>query len=136
MQEFFARAALPPTAAIEALDWGCTLRVAQTFAQAPAHVAIRAHHVRVRPAGKFDDATRRENIFPCRLVAMTETPFRVTLDLRIIGNIGGPAESERASAAEFQIQAEVFKQEWDSFRDLPQPWLVELSPERVFLLPD
>ena len=131
----FSRARRAPDGLIEALDWGCRLRVSQPFARPPEYIAIRAHHVRVLPVGEFK-AERRENIFPCRLVAMTETPFRVTLDLRIIGNMGGPAESEPASGAEFQIQAEVFKQQWDSFRDVPQPWLVELSPERVFLLPD
>jgi molybdate transport system permease protein len=131
----FSRARRAADGSIEALDWGCKLRVTQPFAQPPAHVAIRAHHVRVRPAGEFA-AQRRENLFPCRLVAMTETPFRVTLDLRVIGNFAGAAESARENPAEFQIQAEVFKQEWEAFRDLPQPWLIELAPERVFLLPD
>lgn len=131
----YSRARRAADGSIEALDWGCKLRVAQPFAKPPAHVAIRAHHVRVRPAGE-SKAERRENVFPCRLVAMTETPFRVTLDLRVIGNIGEHAEGTPADAADFQIQAEVFKQQWESFRDLPQPWLVELAPERVFLLPD
>jgi molybdate transport system permease protein len=38
--------------------------------------------------------------------------------------------------ADFHVQAEVFKQEWESFRNLPQPWQVELAPDRLFLLPD
>jgi molybdate transport system ATP-binding protein/molybdate transport system permease protein len=112
---------------VEALDWGCTLRVAQKFATMPEHVAIRAHHVRVHPPRNFADG-HSENIFPCWLAAMTETPFRVTLDLRI----GSPA----ASPADFHLQAEAFKQEWESFRDLPQPWAIELAEDRVFLLPD
>jgi molybdate transport system permease protein len=131
----YSRARRAADGSIEALDWGCKLRVAQPFAKPPAHVAIRAHHVRVRPP-EASKAERRENMFPCRLVAMTETPFRVTLDLLVIGDTGEFAEGAPANAADFQIQAEVFKQQWDSFRDLPQPWLVELSPERVFLLPD
>jgi molybdate transport system permease protein len=67
-------------------------------------------------------------VFPCWLAAMTETPFRVTLDLRI----GAPP----VSVADFHLQAEVFKQEWESFRDLPQPWAMELGADRVFLLAD
>jgi len=59
---------------------------------------------------------------------MSETPFRVTLDLRI----GSPA----ASPTDFHVQAEVFKQEWESFRDLPQPWAIELAADRLFLLQD
>jgi molybdate transport system permease protein len=111
---------------IEALDWGCTLQVAQTLARPPQHVAIRAHHIRVHAPGAAPEAC--ENIFACWLAALTETPFRVTLDLRI----GGPP----ASPADFHVQAEVFKREWESFRNIPQPWQVELSPERLFLLPD
>jgi molybdate transport system permease protein len=112
---------------VEALDWGCTLRVTQEFEQALKHVAIRAHHVRIYPAGKRSPENC-ENIFPCWLAAMTETPFRVTLDLRIGAPPAGPAD--------FHLQAEIFKQEWESFCDLPQPWEAELAADRVFLLPD
>jgi molybdate transport system permease protein len=131
----FSRARRAADGSIEALDWGCRLRVSQPFAKQPAHVAIRAHHVRVRPAGE-STGERRGNVFPCRLVAMTETPFRVTLDLRLIGNMEGYSEAAPANAPDYQLQAEVFKQQWEAFRDLPQPWLVELAPELVFLLAD
>jgi len=120
---------------VEALDWGCALRVTQPFAKPLARVAIRAHHIRVRAAGE-SAAPPRENIFPCTLAAMAETPFRVTLDLRIIGNADGGNETPPTNAADFHVQAEVFKQEWDAFRNLPQPWQVELPPDRLFLLPD
>jgi molybdate transport system permease protein len=123
----FSRARLSSDGCVEALDWGCTLRVVQRLAKAPAHVAIRAHHVRVHPARELE-IQNRVNIFPCWLAAMTETPFRVTLDLRT----GAPP----SNAGDFHLQAEVFKQEWESFRDMPQPWAVELSPDRVFLLPE
>ena len=124
----YSRARRLPDGCIEALDWGCKLAVEQEFAAAPEHVAIRAHHIRVHPPQYFDARETRQNIFPCRLVNMTETPFRVTLDLRI-----GLAP---ASSTEFHVQAEVFKQEWEMFRELPQPWAVELAADRLFLLPD
>jgi molybdate transport system permease protein len=123
----FSRARRLSNGRVEALDWGCTLSVAQPFATPPAHVAIRAHHVRVH-AGQKSTEENRENAFSCWLAAMTETPFRVTLDLRI----GAPP----ASPADFHLQAEVFKQEWESFRDRPQPWTVELGADRLFLLRD
>jgi len=41
-----------------------------------------------------------------------------------------------AAACDFQLQAEVFKQEWEAFRNLPQPWMVELAADRLFLLQD
>jgi molybdate transport system permease protein len=123
----FSRARRLSDGRVEALDWRCALRVAQEAAAPPGHVAIRAHHVRVRPAQE-SGAENSENVFPCWLAAMTETPFRVTLDLRI--------GSAPASAADFHLQAEVFKREWESFRDVPQPWAVELAADRVFLLPE
>jgi ABC-type sulfate/molybdate transport systems ATPase subunit len=123
----FSRARRLSDGRVEALDWGCTLRVTQKFAELPQHVAIRAHHVRVHLAQK-SNLQNSENVFPCWLAAMTETPFRVTLDLRI----GTPP----ASPAEFHLQAEVFKTEWESFRDLPQPWAIELAADRLFLLQD
>jgi ABC-type sulfate/molybdate transport systems ATPase subunit len=120
----FSRAHRTADGFVEALDWGCALRVTQELANPPEHVAIRAHHIRVHAA----TAPGHENIFPCWLAAITETPFRVTLDLRI----GDPP----ASPTDFHVQAEVFKQEWDAFRNLPQPWQVELASDRLFLLPD
>jgi ABC-type sulfate/molybdate transport systems ATPase subunit len=114
---------------VQAVDWGCTLRVTQQLSKPPGHVAIRAHHVRVRASNEAAGG-QRENVFPCWLVAMTETPFRVTLDLRI-----GPASAE-AMAGDFHVQAEVFKQEWESFCDAPQPWEIQLPALRLFLLPD
>jgi molybdate transport system permease protein len=122
----FSRASRVAYGLIEALDWGCKLRVTQQFAKLPTHVAIRAHHIRVRAQDSSPE--NHNNLFPCWLAAMTETPFRVTLDLRI----GSPP----AKVADFHVQAEVFKQEWEAFRNLPQPWQVELAPDRLFLLPD
>ena len=121
----FSRARRTASGRVEALDWGCAVLVDQPFANAPEHVAIRAHHIRLRTA---EQVANCENIFPCWLAAMTETPFRVTLDLKL----GGPP----ANPADFHLQAEVFKQEWETFRDLPQPWRVEIPPDRLFLLPD
>src|SRR3984893_2993309 len=122
----FSRARRAADGFVEALDWGCMLRVTQEFAKPPEHVAIRAHHIRVH--APVTPAKGGDNTLPCWLAAMTETPFRITLDLRI----GGPP----ARPAAFHVQAEVFKQEWEAFRNLPQPWQIELAPDRLFLLPD
>ena len=75
---------------------------------------------------------------PCWLAAMTETPFRVTLDLWIGDPPAVSAVVPRMAEAggKFHVQAEIFKQEWVRFRDAAQPWQIELPPERLFLLPD
>ncbi len=127
----FSRARRAANGKIEAIDWGCDLRVAQELAGIPEHVAIRAHHIRIHPSsGATSGAAQesRDNVFPCWLAAISETPFRVTLDLRIGGPPAGPAD--------FHVHAEVFKQEWEAFRRTQQPWQAQLPPEWIFLLAD
>jgi molybdate transport system permease protein len=123
----FSRARPLPDGRIEALDWGCTLQVTQEPAKPPQHVAIRAHHVRVHASPKIV-LDHGANVFPCWMAAATESPFRVTLDLCVAVPPAAPNE--------FHLQAEVSKTEWESFRDLPQPWSIELAKDNLFLLPD
>jgi molybdate transport system permease protein len=136
----FSRARAATSNEVEALDWGCRLRVAQPVPATLGHVAIRAHHIRVHAAGPRDDAVAssnaardiasnaEENSFPCWLAAATEAPFRVTLYLRL--------NTPSSASTDFHVQAEISKDEWESFKDQPQPWRVELAPDRLFLLPD
>jgi ABC-type sulfate/molybdate transport systems ATPase subunit len=160
----YSRARRDASGMIDATDWGCTLRVTQKFSKQPGHIAIRAHHIRVHPPGPASAKAMagmpaspiareggpatdgRDNVFPCWLVAMTETPFRVTLDLRI-GSASAEATADEsaqafakegmpANAATFHVQAEVYKQEWEAFCDLPQPWQMELPADRLILFPE
>ncbi len=54
----FSRAQAQDTRCLQALDWGCTLRVAREIPRASPEVAIRAHHIRVTPA----DAARQQSL--------------------------------------------------------------------------
>jgi molybdate transport system permease protein len=133
----FSRARHASDGSVEAIEWGCKLRVAQPTPATLGHIAIRAHHVRVHAADAPNlssgaitdaDADGGENTFPCWLAAATEAPFRVTLYLRL--------HAPSASSSDYHLQAEVSKDLWETFKELPQPWRVELSPDRLFLLPD
>ena len=122
----FSRARPISANTVEALDWNCQLRVARPIAAPAAHVGIRAHHI------DFADAVPGEssgvNTFPCWLVRASETPFRITLFLRLHHPPDG--------SGEHHLQAEVFKEKWARFKDLPQPWRVRLSPDSLFQLPE
>jgi molybdate transport system permease protein len=127
----FSRARAISDHLIEALDWGCRLRVTHVPARPAAHVGIRAHHIDfVEPASERapENPEEGDNLFPCWLVRSSETPFRITLYLRLHQP---PVES-----GEHHLQAEVFKEKWERFRDRPQPWHVRLSPDSLFLLPE
>lgn len=125
----FSRARAVEAGMIDALDWGCRLRLAQTLAGEVAHVGIRAHHIDfVEPRG---GSAEEDNVFPCWLARSSETPFRITLYLRLHRPPGGSGE---AAAAE--LQAEVFKEKWSLFRERPFPWHIRLAPESLFVMPD
>jgi molybdate transport system permease protein len=111
---------------VEALDWACRLRLAQMPATPPNFIGIRAHHIDFLETTA--EAAGEQNIFPCWIVRTSETPFRITLFLSL--------DSARAAAGEAHLQAEVFKEKWERFRDRPQPWRVRLAPESLFAMPE
>jgi molybdate transport system permease protein len=121
----FSRARAISGTTLEALDWDCSLSTAYPLPSSVAHVGLRAHHIEfVTPEGS---GPAGENVFPCWPVRTSETPFRVTLFLRLHR---APAEGE-----EPHLQAEVLKEKWEHFRGHPLPWHVRLSPDSLFALP-
>jgi molybdate transport system permease protein len=120
------RAQANPDGTVEALDWACRLRLSQPLGAAPKYIGIRAHHIDfLETAG---EAAAEPNVFPCWVVRTSETPFRITLFLSL--------DRLRAEAGEAQLQAEVFKEKWERFRDRPLPWRVRLAPESLFAMPE
>jgi molybdate transport system permease protein len=109
--------------AVEARDWDCTLRLAQSVPLPTGYVGIRAHHIEFAEAG---EDLGGENTFPCWLVQSSETPFRITLFV----SLQQPSSQPQAQGT--QLQAEVPKEKWQRFRDKPVPWHVRLLGDAVF----
>jgi molybdate transport system permease protein len=119
-----SRAKADPDGRSDALDWGCRLRVDHTQVKAPKYVGIRAHHIDFTEAAS--PTADKDNVFPCRLSQSSETPFRITLLLTLDSRMD-------ASNQDF-LQAEVFNEKWQRFRNLPFPWHAHLPPEALFLM--
>lgn len=49
---------------------------------------------------------------------------------------GSESQEPGNATAEFDLQAEVFKEKWERFRDQPQPWHIRLAPSSLFLMPE
>jgi molybdate transport system permease protein len=112
---------------IEAQDWGCVLQVANVIPENIAQIGIRAHQVQFLEIVKAsEDSFQRTNTFPCWLSATRETPHRMTLYLKL--------HSPPISFTDYQIQAEIFKENWILLKDLPLPWSIYLDPARLILL--
>ena len=122
----FSRARMNADGSVEALDWNCRLRAEQTISKPPAFLGIRAHHIHF--VESMPEGASSENVLPCWLVRASETPFRITLYLSL--------RPPLAETSAYDLQAEVFKEKWQRFRDLPHPWHVRLSPDSLFLMPE
>ena len=108
---------------IRATDWNCELRVLRGSEQGK-HVGIRAHHVVLGDAATRGDA----NGFPAWVVSTSETPFRVTVYLRL---------HVAPNAGELpHLQAELYRENYEQLKSKPMPWRVELPPGKLFTVPD
>jgi len=116
----FSRALTKASQQVEAVDWGCTLRVIEPLPDQFSCVGIRAHQL------TFTNNSSQENTFPCWLVRTIETPHRMTLFLKL--------HSSHHSPNDFHLQAEVFKGKWVTIKDQPLPWYVRLDPLQLMLM--
>jgi molybdate transport system permease protein len=105
---------------IQAVDWECTLRVSAPVPPGTTFVGIRAHHLRV--AGESSEA----NAFPCWLVGQVESPFEITLYLRL--------HTPPRAGDSAHLEAEMTHADWAALSEKPQPWKVVLEPARLLLL--
>jgi molybdate transport system permease protein len=110
---------------VEALDWGCAVQVNQPVPETVAYVGIRAHHLSLSLASEHPVLP---NTFRCRLVRANETPFRMTLYLRLDTPLKG--------GLDHHLEAEIFKGAWSALKDQPSPWLVHLDPQKLFVMND
>lgn len=122
----FSRARANGEGLVEALDWNCVLEINGTHPRNAAYVGIRAHYIRF--ALESEAATGGGNAFPCWLVRVSETPFHVTLYLRLHH---APQAREN-----HHLQTEVTREQWSILRTRRQPWLVILPREALLVLPE
>jgi molybdate transport system permease protein len=116
----FSRARISDSQEVEAIDWGCNLRVIEPILDRLSHVGIRAHQL------TFTDKPNQENTLECWLVQTSETPHRMTLYLKL--------HHPPANPSDYHLQAEVFKEKWATLKDRPFPWHIRLEPLRLILM--
>ncbi len=118
----FSSAKILSTNTIEAIDWGLTLQIGEKMPKAIKSVGIRAHHLKLLREPQLDMI----NTFPCWLAFISETPHRVTLFLKL--------NSESENVQDYHLQAEMFKEKWQTIKDCPFPWYVQLESLRLIPL--
>lgn len=101
-------------------NWDCILRARAPLADGASYVGIRAHHVR------FVTTADGENTFPCWLLGSIESPFEITLYLRL--------HRAPEAADHPHLAMEMSREQWSEISLRPQPWHVWLDPARLLLL--
>jgi molybdate ABC transporter permease protein len=99
-------------------QWECELETAVDASEELTHVGYRSHQLRF-----VEHLGEGVNVFPCWLVSSSEAPHEMTLYLRLHG--AGDAA---------HVQADVAKELWRALSERPQPWFVQIAPERLLLL--
>ncbi|OCR02205.1 molybdenum ABC transporter permease subunit [Oscillatoriales cyanobacterium USR001] len=118
----FSRATVVNSNAIAAIDWGITLQVIEAIPEKLADVGIRAHQITIMP----NPDTTLHNTFPCWLASTSETPHRMTLFLKL--------NTAPENLQDYHLQAEIFKEKWQTIKNYPFPWYVRLDPLRLILM--
>jgi len=118
----FSRAVAVGTHCVEAIDWGVTLQVVDAVPDRLADIGIRAHQISIMRQSN----SALNNTFPCWLASTSETPHRMTLFLKL--------NTESTGTQDYHVQAEIFKEKWQTIKDHPFPWYVTLDPLRLMLM--
>jgi len=105
---------------ILATHWGIQLRLTEALPQHFAYVGFRAHQFR------FTDNDQQDNTFSCWLVSTSETPHRMTLFLKF--------NAPPSHLQDYHVQAEVFKEKWETLKQKSSPWYVQLESLKLLLL--
>jgi molybdate transport system permease protein len=100
--------------------WNCELATSRQADTAVTHIGYRSHQIR------FVADEAGENVFPCWLAGTNEAPHEMTLYLRLHAP-AGPGEGAH-------LQADVAKDVWRELSSKPQPWSIQLVPERLLML--
>jgi molybdate ABC transporter permease protein len=108
--------------AVEATDWGITLKVLEAIPDRLTDIGIRAHQISITTHPNDD------NTYSCWLAATSETPHRMTLFLKF--------NAASTGSQDYHVQAEVFKEKWHTIKDQPFPWYVRLDADRLMLMVD
>jgi len=118
----FSRAVVHGASTVVATDWGITLDVLEAIPDRLTDIGIRAHQISITTDAHGD------NTYPCWLTTTSETPHRMTLFLKF--------NAAPVDAQDYHVQAEVFKEKWNTIKDQPFPWSVRLDPARLILMVD
>lgn len=111
---------------VYAEQWKCCLQTIKTVPTGLLKVGIRARHIKLYSRSQLSDEALLPNTFLCWLAAVSETPYCITLYIKLhVPSVG---------EYDYHLQVEVSKDRWAQLKGQPFPWKVELEPDKLILL--
>lgn len=104
---------------IEAVDWGCHLKLMNHKDMEISHIGIRAHYL------QFNDKIT-DNTFNCWPVYTVEAPFRRMVYLTF--------NQKQISSNDFHLVWDISSEEWEVIKDKPTPWKIHFEEEKLIYI--
>lgn len=106
---------------VAAADWKCTLSGINSEGNKITHIGIRAHYLRLA-------SDRDLNSILCWPAYVSEMPFRKLVFMKLNG--------QPKSKSDYELMWDISNEEWEEIKQMPIPWKVCISPEKIILIND
>jgi ABC-type sulfate/molybdate transport systems ATPase subunit len=104
---------------VEALDWGCHLKLVNHENMDISHIGIRAHYLQL-------NESLTENTFDCWPVSTVEAPFRRMVYLTL--------NQKQLINNDYHLVWDISSEEWDMIKDKPTPWKIHFEEEKLIFI--
>ena len=101
--------------------WKCELVTEMSVNDDVSYAGIRANYLKLDESGSVS-----ENVIPCRVSGISESPFRMQIFL--VPDGASPADDDSI------IQWDIPKDKWARVKNLPQPLRMYADPVKVFVM--
>lgn len=102
---------------LQAIDWGIKLKTKEPLTKEIKYVAIGSKYIRL---ASDDD---KDNVFQCRPVFVSESPFELTVYLSF--------KKEPSGLDDCQLQWDISREMWVNLKRYPLPWKICLDSEKL-----
>lgn len=102
-------------------DWRCELVTEMSVNEDVSYAGIRANCLKLDESGGVS-----ENVIPCRVSGISESPFSMHVYL--------VPEGVSAECEDSVLQMDIPKEKWERVKNTPQPLRVFADPEKIFVM--
>jgi ABC-type sulfate/molybdate transport systems ATPase subunit len=104
---------------VEALDWGCKIKLANNIQENISYIGIREHLIQLTEDQDY-------NNFNCWPIYASETPYSMLVYLTF--------NEKLLSDNDFHLIWEIPFEQWNKIKNAPKPWKIHLNENNLILI--